>query len=132
MLPEIMAMDLPTIHFVSRGKSGDGNRVNEDFIRAKGYPVVFNHLPNTLRVSTLPPKDHLVVSYSTITSAIHLAAYMGAKNIILVGHDSGTLDGECNFDGYHTDASYKIVWPRGKEDYIRWLCQARGYTFVDE
>lgn len=42
----------------------------------------------------------IVVSYSTITSAIHIAAYMGAANIILVGHDCGLLDGEINFPGY--------------------------------
>ena len=40
--------------------------------------------------------DKIVVSYSTITSAIHIAAYMGAANIIVVGHDCGKLDGELN------------------------------------
>jgi hypothetical protein len=37
--------------------------------------------------------DELIVSGSTITSAIHLAYYMGAGNIILCGHDCGSLDG---------------------------------------
>ena len=45
--------------------------------------------------------DKIVVSFSTITSAIHMAAYMGAKNIILIGHDCGTLDGEMTFKGYY-------------------------------
>lgn len=44
--------------------------------------------------------DKIIVSFSTITSAIHLAAYMGASNIILVGHDCGTLDGKQNFPEY--------------------------------
>ena len=44
--------------------------------------------------------DMIVVSYSTITSAIHIAAYMGATNIIIVGHDCGTLDGNVNIAGY--------------------------------
>lgn len=44
--------------------------------------------------------DKIVVSFSTITSAMHLAAYMGAENIILVGHDCGWLDGESNIPGY--------------------------------
>ena len=44
--------------------------------------------------------DALVVSFSTITSAMHLAAYMGARNIILVGHDCGTIDGKLKFEGY--------------------------------
>jgi hypothetical protein len=36
----------------------------------------------------------LYVSWSSITSAMHFAAYLGAKNIILVGHDCGELDGK--------------------------------------
>ena len=44
--------------------------------------------------------DKIVVSFSTITSAIHLAAYMGAANVILVGHDCGTIDGKQNFAEY--------------------------------
>ncbi len=44
--------------------------------------------------------DMIVVSYSTITSAMHVAAYLGARNIILVGHDCGYVDGKKNFDGY--------------------------------
>lgn len=46
--------------------------------------------------------DKIIVSYSTITSAIHLAAYMGAENIIIVGHDCGLLDGKMNMDEYPT------------------------------
>jgi hypothetical protein len=46
---------------------------------------------------------------------MHLAAYMGAKNIILIGHDCGTLNGEPNFKDYHTDKTYKIVWKNGKK-----------------
>jgi len=38
--------------------------------------------------------DELIVSGSTITSAIHLAYYLGAHNIILCGHDCGSLDGK--------------------------------------
>ena len=44
--------------------------------------------------------DEILVSRSTITSAIHLAAYMGAKNIILCGHDGGEIDGEQYYKGY--------------------------------
>jgi hypothetical protein len=36
----------------------------------------------------------LYVSWSSITSAMHFAAYLGAKNIILVGHDCGEIDGQ--------------------------------------
>ena len=44
--------------------------------------------------------DQLVVSWSTITTAMHLAAHMGAANIIIVGHDCGSLDGRSHVTGY--------------------------------
>ena len=48
-----------------------------------------------------PDTDKLFVSSSTMTSAVHLGAYMGAKNIIICGHDLLTIDGKLYFDGYH-------------------------------
>ena len=62
----------------------------------------FEHLDNKLEKIDLSVigTDKIVVSYSTITRAIHIAAYMGAANIILVGHDCGMLDGKANFPGY--------------------------------
>lgn len=45
--------------------------------------------------------DTIVVSLSTVTSALHLAAYMGAANIILIGADCGYIDGQLNMSGYH-------------------------------
>jgi hypothetical protein len=56
--------------------------------------------------------DKIIVSFSTITSAMHLAAYMGAANIILVGHDCGTIDGQVNFDGYPESLSKSEVFYR--------------------
>ena len=44
--------------------------------------------------------DEIIVSKSTCTSLIHLAAYMGARNIMVCGHDCGTLDGNLYYDGY--------------------------------
>jgi hypothetical protein len=71
--------------------------------------------------SALPEKG-LVVSYSTITTAIHLAAYMGAKTIILVGHDCGTLDGNMNCKNYHTPQTLGIVW-KNPGQYANWVSQ---------
>lgn len=45
-------------------------------------------------------EDEIIVSKSSVTSLIHVAAYMGAKNIILCGHDCGTLDGNLYYEGY--------------------------------
>jgi hypothetical protein len=55
---------------------------------------------------------------------------MGAKNIILIGHDCGIIDGEPNFKGYHTDSTYKIVWRNGKQDYINWLSNIEQQTIT--
>lgn len=45
-------------------------------------------------------EDCLYTSASTITTAMHFAAYIGAKNIILIGHDCGTLDEKVHVEGY--------------------------------
>lgn len=44
--------------------------------------------------------DWLVVSMSTITTAMHFAAYTGAANIIVVGHDCGRMGDELYVKGY--------------------------------
>lgn len=44
--------------------------------------------------------DEIIVSKSTVTSLMHIAAFMGAKNIMLCGHDCGRLDGNLYYDGY--------------------------------
>jgi len=47
-----------------------------------------------------PNGDKLAVSFSTIVSAIHLAAFMGAGAVFLVGHDCATIDGHNKMEGY--------------------------------
>ena len=58
--------------------------------RKKSYEEELNELK----------EDEIIVSKSTCTSLIHLAAYMGAKNLILCGHDCGKIDGNLYYDGY--------------------------------
>lgn len=72
--------------------------------------------------------DKIVVSYSTITSAMHIAAYMGAKNIILVGHDCGTIDGEMTFKGYYNSIKDTpwVAW----DQYKNWLKVIEGQTII--
>lgn len=55
-------------------------------------------------------------SASSITSALHLAAYLGARSVILVGHDCGTIDGHWHLDGYDTKDA---CTPPGR--YLDWL-----------
>ena len=76
-------------------------------------------------------EDKLVITYSTITSAIHLAHYMGAKNIILVGHDCCNLNNESNFTNYHTKESIGFSWgcgPDAIKRYNKWLKQIENMT----
>lgn len=70
--------------------------------------------------------EKIVVSYSTITSAIHIAAYMGAKNIILCGHDCGTINGSSTIDNYYND---EITPVQGTQDgYVKWLGKIEKHT----
>jgi hypothetical protein len=125
------------IHFISRGNCGGNNNINEEFI-LKNYStnnniIIYNHNTNNNQLTNLPTEDDkLVVSYSTITTAIHLAAYMGAKNIILVGHDCGLLNGESNFKNYHTQESLEIAWKskNAKEQYNGWLRNIESQTII--
>lgn len=70
-----------------------------------------------------PDSDELVVSYSTITSAMHLGAYLGAKTLMLCGHDCGTLDGQVRMDGYPSPIL-------GDEFYYRWIGQIEPQTMA--
>lgn len=109
--------------FVSRGKFGHNDNHNVNLLKSVqnvSKVCFFDHDHNCHNVVQLPDDDKLIVSHSTITSGIHLAAYMGAKNIIIVGHDCGTIDGECNFKGYHTETTYNICH-KDKNAYVKWL-----------
>lgn len=88
----------------------------------------FEHLDNQhARLDTsVFGTDKIVVSFSTITSAIHIAAYMGAKNIILIGHDCGTIDGEMTFKGYY-DSIKDTPWVSW-DQYKSWLKIIEGQT----
>ena len=69
--------------------------------------------------------DKIVVSYSTITSAMHLAAYMGAKNIFLCGHDCCEIQGKAWIDGY-----YDNIKPvqQNQQGYVEWLKQIKLHS----
>ncbi len=72
-----------------------------------------------------PDGGRFIVSFSTITSAIHIAAFMGARSIFLIGHDCGTLDGESSFTGYHTEKPN--LWS-SFDTYNDWLTKIEPQT----
>lgn len=88
--------------------------------------VIFDHKNNICKPINierdLPDlcENKILVSYSTSCSAIHLALYMGAKNIILVGLDGGKIDDEINYKGYVLD-SYKTAWGGSANRYKKWI-----------
>jgi hypothetical protein len=116
------------VWFVSKYNTGAYklNAFNE-LIDNSSNICIFDHINNEINKKIINiPDDILITSYSTITSGIHLAAFMGAKNIILVGHDCGTLDNKCNFEGYHTKES--MWWKNGETDYKKWLPKIEATT----
>ncbi|MFN0196228.1 MAG: hypothetical protein ACKVT0_05750 [Planctomycetaceae bacterium] len=64
--------------------------------------------------------NRIVVSHSTITSAIHIAADMGAANIMICGHDGGMFEGRMTYRGYYGDDPAYQQWYR---DWVRKIMQ---------
>jgi hypothetical protein len=82
---------------------------------------VYDHLPNKedIDLSTFDKENYLCVSHSTITTGIHFAYYLGARNILLVGADHGLLNNKMNFDDYYTDI--KEIWQDNWDEYKKWV-----------
>jgi len=70
------------------------DKINEpDIVNAYRFEHLQNHSGD--RINEVFPSigtDKIIVSRSTITTCMHIACYMGAKNIILCGHDCGAID----------------------------------------
>jgi hypothetical protein len=118
---------------VSEWDSGNiirGKRLKNTIGNEKLDFYVFEHLENNLTKIdfSVLGTDKLVVSFSTVTSAIHMAAYMGAKNILLVGHDCGLLDDKFVFDGYY-DSITETPW-KNWDEYKKWLGEIEGQTIA--
>ena len=120
--------------FISRGNCGRIDNLNKNLQDKKKFNnvCIFNHDKNLMNLSKLPENEnYLVVSQSTITSGIHLAAYMGAKNIILVGHDCGKIDGESFFKNYHNEKTLSIAWENeGINGYNNFLKKIENHTIT--
>jgi hypothetical protein len=93
-----------------------------------GFPKNWKNIRTIFKIILPTEENSLYVSFSTITTGIHLASHMGAKNIILIGHDCGTLNGECNFTGYHTKQTKGLNWRGNEKGYEKWLLDIEGVT----
>lgn len=99
-------------YYIDRGCSGpiilpdkDVNNLDMDPIGDQEmvfrFPASRQYYEN-FSVSLHFPKtdDTLVVGSSSVHSSLHLAQYMGARTIIIVGLDQGQLNGKTNFTSY--------------------------------
>lgn len=51
-----------------------------------------------------PEPGKFLVTFSTITTAMHFAVHLGASNVILAGHDCGWIDQSGRVEGYRQDS----------------------------
>tara|TARA_Y100000034_G_scaffold134066_1_gene201500 strand:- start:7380 stop:8048 length:669 start_codon:yes stop_codon:yes gene_type:complete len=93
-------------------KCGMGQHFNK--INFPGRTHIFG--PKCGIAENTEQKEALEYSNSTIVSGIHLAAFLGAKNIILVGHDCGTIDEEIHAPDYD-----KSTAQTPDEKYANWM-----------
>lgn len=82
-----------------------GNHAHDPIGRMPDNVVIFDHPTNRGEdfdaERDWPEHVHdLVVSWSTITTAMHFAAYLGAANIVVVGHDCGPVGGRLHVRDY--------------------------------
>ena len=125
------AIDTGIPLIASRNDCG-GTRPN----KWKGDYYIFEHSRNQFTEIDLDVigTDMIVVSFSTITSAIHVAAYMGAANIILCGHDCGTLDNKLNYQEYYdTEGGIDKTMPLNEKHarwYRSWIKQIEPQTLA--
>lgn len=103
------------------GDIGKGKNVKNRDLNPGSSFYEFDHLDNrhTKIDFSVIGSDRIIVSYSTITSAIHIAAYLGASNIIICGHDCGLINDNHTFNGYYSNIS-ETPWKNWSE-YVKWL-----------
>ncbi len=108
--------------FVSVGDCGNiSSNLNLNNYTNLDRVCIYAHFQNRLNID-LKAFNHpgpLCVSHSTIPTSIHLAYHLGAKNILLVGVDHGTLDGKQTFDNYYKNIQ-ETAWSNW-EQYKNWL-----------
>jgi hypothetical protein len=76
---------------------------------------------------TRPPLEgSLVYGSSSLHGAMHLAAHVGAKFIILVGADCGTLDGEHRIDDYPDGNKPWHIYEHHNRRMKQWLKERYG------
>lgn len=92
------------------------------------HPINLGDAPPDL--SAVGSVDRLTVSWSTITTAMHLAAFMGAANIMVCGHDAGAVDGQLNYPGYYEGLPADAHDPFDSDSYATWLTNIESQSIA--
>jgi hypothetical protein len=72
------------------------------------------------------PDGSLVVGSSGLHGAMHLAAFMGCQNLMLVGADCGRIDDASQLDGYGSGNWPFAVYDSHLRSMKRWLAERYG------
>lgn len=80
-----------------RGYAGQPSYDADNVVFYKHQPTRYDFDPDTAWHD-----EGLIVGSSSLHGSMHLAAYMGASNIILAGADCGILDGKANHGTYQS------------------------------
>lgn len=97
--------------------------------------IMFSHNQNQNEKGLTFPdinKNEIIVSSSTITTAIHIACHLGAKKILVYGHDCKASESETNYKGYYATstgthphpqwyANWLTIIKKQTDDVIHWL-----------
>ena len=73
-----------------------------------------------------PLPDSLVYGSSSLHGAMHLGAHMGARFLMLVGADCGTIDGEHRIAGYPDGNKPWLVYEHHNRKMKQWLRERYG------
>ena len=104
-----------------QGFAGQPTTRHEQIIYYPHTPTVYDFNP----WRQAPPAGGLLVGSTSLHGSMHLAAHMGAANIILAGADCGLLDGEANQTGYRSgnlyeaDEQWRLEWLSRWEQHLR-------------
>jgi hypothetical protein len=84
--------------------------------------IVVDHNENTVeRWDGDWPDEGLVATHSSITTAMHLSAVLGARSLVMVAADCGTLDDDTNSEGHVNERAHasEDVWRKKFESFDR-------------
>lgn len=112
---------------MSGGSGGEGGGYPNPIVKNALYFKHFNKIPHQIPKTDSISKDssRLVASWSTLTSALHFGAFLGAKNLFMLAANGELIDGEPNVKGY-----YDNIKPHQntKEGYTLWLSKIQSHT----